>query len=192
MKNLIICIGTLVVLSVFATGQTSESNNKLPTLRQIKEVTLAPSYSCRSSEEFAKGYVNTALYLSDFGGPDLLFNGACGSVDYFEAATAGDDMSLVADLGTGISLEELSAHRAFNVAEVFSFEKYSKFAKAVTVQPDHTYAVLMWFTCAGTANRVPKPRISPVTIEIFAIIVTSPPQRSLANRLLSLRTCARL
>jgi len=143
MKNLIIGIGTLVVLSVFATGQTSESNNKLPTLRQIKEVTLAPSYSCRSSEEFAKGYVNTALYLSDFGGPDLLFNGACGSVDYFEAATAGDDMSLVADLGTGISLEELSAHRAFNVAEVFSFEKYSKFAKVVTVQPDHTYAVLM-------------------------------------------------
>ena len=143
MRNLIICIVTLVVLSVLATGQTSQPNNKLPTLRQIKQVTLAPSYSCRSSEEFAKGYVNTALYLSEFGGPDLLFNGACGSVDYFEAATAGDDMSLVADLGTGISLEELSAHRAFNVEGVFSFEKYSKFAKAVTVQAGHTYAVLL-------------------------------------------------
>jgi len=143
MKKLVVSIVALVVLSVFAIGQTSELNNKLPTLHQIKEVTLAPSYNCRSSEEFAKGYVNTALFLSDFGGPDLLFNGGCGSVDYFEAATGGDDMSLVADLGTGISLEELSAHRAFNVEGVFSFEKYSKFAKAVKVQPEHTYAVLL-------------------------------------------------
>ena len=143
MKDLIICIVTLVVLSVFAIGQTSAPTNKLPTLHQIKEVTLAPSYSCRSSEEFGKGYASTALFLSDFGGPDLLFNGACGSVDYFEAATSGDEMSLVADLGTAISLEELSAHRAFNVEGVFSFDKYSKFAKAVKVEPDHTYAVLV-------------------------------------------------
>jgi len=143
MKNLIIGIVTLVVLSVFAIGQTSQPNNKLPTLHQIKEVTLAPSYSCRSSEDFGKGYASTALFLSDFGGPDLLFNGACGSVDYFEASTAGDEMSLVADLGTGISLEDLSAHRAFNVDGVHSLEKYSKFAKAVKVEADHTYAVLV-------------------------------------------------
>jgi hypothetical protein len=143
MKNLVLSIVTLIVLSVFAVGQTSQVNPKLPTLYQIKQVILAPSYSCRSSEEFAKGYVSTALFLSDFAGPDLLFNGACGSVDYFEAATAGDDMSLVADLGTAISLEELSAHRAFNVEGVHSFERYSKFAKEVKVEPDHTYAVLL-------------------------------------------------
>src|SRR5215467_1596653 len=100
MKNLVVYLITLIVVSVFAGGQTSELNSKLPLLHQIKAVTLAPSYSCRSSEEFSKGYASTALFLSDFGGPDLLFNGACGSVDYFQAATAGDDMSLVADLGT--------------------------------------------------------------------------------------------
>jgi hypothetical protein len=143
MNNLVISIVALVVLSDFAGGQTSELNPKLPTLHQIKEITLAPSYSCRSSEEFSKGYASTALFLSDFGGPDLVFNGGCGAADYFQAATAGDDMSLVADLGTGISLEELSAHRAFNVEGVHSFEAYSKFAREVKVEPDHTYGVLL-------------------------------------------------
>jgi hypothetical protein len=52
-------------------------------------------------------------------------------------------MSLVADLGTDIALEELSAHRSFNVEGVHSFEAYAKFARAVKVEPDHTYAVLL-------------------------------------------------
>jgi hypothetical protein len=128
-------------------GQRPESKFELPILHQIKTVTLSPSYSCRSPEEFAKGYGQTALFLSDFArqrnGPDLLFNGACGAEDVFEAATAGDDMSLVADLGTGISLDELSASQAFNVRRVAAYPAYSKFARVARIEQGHTYAVLL-------------------------------------------------
>jgi hypothetical protein len=134
-------------LCLLAGGKVSESNVELPPLHQIKEATLIPAYSCRSSEEFRKGYENTALFLSEFAkrrtGPDLLFNGACGSEDYFEASTAGDDMSLIADLGANVPLEDISASRSFNVQRVHSFPAYSKFAKAVKVEPNHTYAVLL-------------------------------------------------
>ena len=147
MKSLILALIAVGVLSVLAGGQSSNPSFELPTLHQIKEVTLSPSYSCRPSEEFGEGYVSTALFLSDFArhrnGPDLLFNGACGSEDYFEAATAGDDMSLVADLGAGVPLDELSASRAFNVRRIHSFPAYSKFARAVKVEAGHTYAVLL-------------------------------------------------
>ncbi|HEY0761564.1 MAG TPA: hypothetical protein VGD61_04255 [Pyrinomonadaceae bacterium] len=146
MKSLILSI-TLGALGLFHSVQSSDTTFELPALHRIKEVTLSPSYSCRTPEEFARGYEKTALFLSDSAkrwlGPDLLFNGACGGADYFEAATAGDDMSLIADLGTGIPLEELSAARAFNVQRQHTFPEYSKFAKAVPVAAGHTYAVLL-------------------------------------------------
>ena len=88
-----------------------------------------------------------ALYLSDLArkrnSPDLLFNGACESEDYFEAATAGDSMSLIADLGEGVAIEQTTAARAFNVRNVASFPDYSKFARNVKVLAGHTYAVLL-------------------------------------------------
>ena len=147
MKSLILSVIAVGVLSVIAGGQSSNPSIELPALHQIKEVTLSPSYSCRPPEEFGKGYESAALFLSDFArhrtSPDLLFNGACGSEDYFEAATAGDDMSLIADLGDGVSLVELSASRAFNLQRVHSFPAYTKFARAVKVEPNHTYAVLL-------------------------------------------------
>ena len=147
MKSLTLSVIAVGVLSVLAGGQNSSPSLELPALHQIKEVVLSPSYSCRSPEESGKGYASTALFLSDFArhrtGPDLVFNGACGSEDYFEAATAGDDMSMVADLGAGVPLDELSASRAFNVQRVHSFPAYSKFARAVKVEAKHTYAVLL-------------------------------------------------
>jgi len=146
MKSLILSI-TLGGLGLFYSVQSSDMTFELPTLHQIKEVTLSPSYSCRTPAEFGRGYENTALFLSDFAhrhsGPDLLFNGACGAPDYFEAATAGDDMSMVADLGADIPLEELSAARAFNVQRQHTFPEYSKFARTVKVAAGHTYAVVL-------------------------------------------------
>jgi hypothetical protein len=83
----------------------------LPELHKVKTVTLSPSYSCRSKQDFRKGYGATALFLSgysdDRNAPDLLLNGGCGAEDYFQGSTAGDDMSLIADLG-GIPLESLT------------------------------------------------------------------------------------
>lgn len=146
MKSLILSI-TLGVFGLFYQVQSSDTTFELPTLNQIKEVTLSPSYSCRTPEEFARGVENTALFLSDsakrWSGADLLFNGACGAPDYFEAATAGDDMSVIADLGAGIPFEELSAERAFNVQRLHAFPEYSKFAKVVKVEAGHAYAVLL-------------------------------------------------
>ena len=147
MKSLILSLVTLGALGLFQSAKSQEVTIDLPTLHQIKEVTLSPAYSCRPSDEFARGYENTALFLSDFAkrrnGPDLLFNGACGAQDDFQVATAGDDMSLIADLGTGVSLEELSALRAFNLERVHSYPAYSKFARVVKVEKGHTYAVLL-------------------------------------------------
>lgn len=118
----------------------------LPELHKIRRVALSPSYSCRSKETAPSGYQETALFLSKYAehqnSPDLLFDGACGSQNYFEGSTAGDDMSVIADLGR-ISLEGVSAHLAFNTANVHSFELYSKFALEARVQTGHTYALLI-------------------------------------------------
>ncbi len=147
MKNLILSAAVIGVLSLLVGGKDSEVSAGLPSLHVIKSAVLSPAYSCRSAEDFKRGYEGTALFLSDFSrrrnGPDLLFNGACDAEDYFEASTAGDDMSLIADLGTEVSLEDVSASRAFNLQRVHSFPAYSKFARTVKVELDHTYAVLL-------------------------------------------------
>ena len=143
MKITIFVASILLLVSTTALAQ----DYGLPELHTIKTATLSPSYSCRSQEDFSRGYEKTALFLSDYSkrmnAPDLLFNGACKSEDYFEASTAGDDMALIADLGTDISIEQLSAHLAFNKQNVHSFLAYSKFAKAVKVEANHTYVVLL-------------------------------------------------
>ena len=126
--------------------QQQQPDLGLPELHVVKTATLSPAYSCRSHEEFQAGYGNTALFLSKYSAkqnsPDLLFNGACGAEDYFEGATAGDDMSLIADLGE-VPLEEVSASKAFNFKRVHSFDLYSKFARVAAVEARHTYVVLI-------------------------------------------------
>ncbi len=144
MKNIILSLIITFVANLSLLAQNVAQKYELPELHMIKTVTLSPSYSCRSSDEFQKGYANTALFLSVYAkqrnNPDLLFNGACRSEDYFGA---GNDMSLIADLGENVSLEEVSASRAFNLKRVHSFAEYSKFANSVKVQANHTYAVLL-------------------------------------------------
>jgi hypothetical protein len=138
----------LIVASVLFVATSSEQKTDLglPELHVIKTGTLSPSYSCRTHEEFQTGYRKTALFLSKYSearhAPDLLFDGACGSEDEFQGSTAGDDMSLIADLGT-VPLEEVSASKAFNYRRVHSFDLYSKFGQTAKVVPDHTYAVLI-------------------------------------------------
>src|ERR1044072_2654982 len=115
MKRLLI-VAVALLMSSAANAQTSQQGSTLPELHKIKTATLSPSYSCRSKEDFQKGYQSAALFLSDYSkksnSPDLLFNGACGSGNYFQASTAGDDMALIADLGA-IALEDVTAHIAF-------------------------------------------------------------------------------
>ena len=147
MRKLMLSLAAVCGLYLLAGGRAAEQKIELPALHQIREVTLSPSFSCRPEEDLKKGYEQTALFLSDFArrriGPDLLFNGGCGSEDYFEAATAGDDMSLVADLGADVQLEDLSASRSFNLERVHRYSAYSKFSQVAKVEAGHTYAVLL-------------------------------------------------
>src|SRR5262245_43703103 len=129
-----------------ATLPEQKTDLGLPALHVIKTVTLPPSYSCRSREEFQSGYRQTALFLSKYSearnSPDLLFDGVCGSEDEFQGSAAGEDMSLIADLGS-VPLEEATASKAFNFRRLHSFDLYSKFARIAKVIPGHTYAVLI-------------------------------------------------
>ena len=138
-----------ILLSLAASASAFAQNGPdfvLPELHKIQTVTLSPSYSCRTTEEFQRGYGQTALFLSKYdqpGSPNLLFNGACRGEDYFQASTAGDGFSLIADLGENVWLEALSASRAFNLRRVHAYGEYSKFAQAVKVIVNHTYSVLI-------------------------------------------------
>ena len=146
MKNIILTFIITLAASVSLLAQNVAPKFELPELHTIKTATLSPSYSCRSSNEFQKGYENTTLFLSAYSkqhSPDLLFDGACKSEDYFKATMAGDSFSLIADLGIDISLEEISASRAFNLKRIHSYAEYSKFVQAAKVELNHTYAVLL-------------------------------------------------
>jgi hypothetical protein len=142
MKSLLI-LGSLLLITAPFISEQQKPDLGFPQLHTIKTATLSPSYSCRSHEEFQTGYANTALYLADYSrhwGPDLLFNGACGAKDYFHGSAAGDDMSLVADLGV-VPLEELTATKAFRVPSANS--QYSRFGEIADVENGHSYAVLI-------------------------------------------------
>lgn len=140
-----------IILSLAAAAATAAQRKTpdygLPELHKLQTVKLAPSYSCRTSEEFQKGYAETALFVSKYSkqinSPELLFNGACNSDDYFQVSMAGDAFSLIADLGTDVSLEDVSASRAFNLRRVHTDADYSKFAQVAKVIPGHAYAIVM-------------------------------------------------
>lgn len=128
-------------------GQGAANSLRLPPLNVIQEVTLEPPYSCRSDQDFSKGYEKTALFLSGYSrqrnGPELLFNGACGSQDYFDVNTAGDSMSLIADLGADVSIETLTAQEVFNLKGVNSLPDYTAFSSVAKTVPGDTYAVVI-------------------------------------------------
>src|SRR4051812_12591270 len=127
-----------------AVSVSANADNHLPTLHKIQAITLSPSYSCRSVKENNGGYLNSALFISRYSqqrnAPDLLFNGACRSQDYFQGSTAGDDMSLIADLGE-MRLEDVSASKAFNTRRVVGFN--AQFAENMPVLEKHAYALLI-------------------------------------------------
>jgi len=109
----------------------------LPGLHQIKTITLPSPYSCGGS------YEKSAIFLSDFSrdknAPDLLYNGACGSENNLEASTAGDDFSLIADLGE-VNLEAVTAAKAFNLKNMVGSD--NTFKENAKIKLKHVYAVL--------------------------------------------------
>ena len=142
---------TLVLTLVLAVPQTTgvdrPAASNLPELNRVRGATLSPAYSCRSKEEFALGYAGTALFLSEasraHNTPDLLFNGACGSNNYFQVATSAGDLGLIADIGLGKSLAGLSEERALNYSGVAGGEMDTRFAPSAYVALGHTYVVVL-------------------------------------------------
>lgn len=116
----------------------------LPTLHKIQQHKFSVPYSCGGS------YNSSALFLSSYSqsmnAPDLLYNGPGGSPPscltdlYFEASTAGDDMSVLSDLGV-FPLTNVSAMHAFNVKWQTGFD--NKFLTDVPVVVGHTYSALL-------------------------------------------------
>jgi hypothetical protein len=146
MKRFVLGLSFLLV-AVPVHARFPPADRQLPKLHVIQTATLSPSYSCRDRAEFARGYEQTALFLSGYSrqgnAPNLLFNGACGSEDHFKASTAGDDMALIADLGNDVALESLTAHRVFNLSGVAGPDRETRFSASAPVVAGHTYAVLL-------------------------------------------------
>lgn len=133
MKGMILSAVLAIAAPIIASAA-----NSMPTLHAITAYTFQAPYSCKGS------YEKSALFLSDYSkqrnAPDLLFNGACQSPLYIEASTAGDDFSLIADLGP-VSLETVNAMKAFDYAGVVGTE--NSFKESMPVAAGHTYVVLI-------------------------------------------------
>jgi hypothetical protein len=163
---------------------------ELPELNVIKAVTLSPCYSCRTPEEFARGYEQTALFLTEHSrrrnSPALLFNGFPGGEDYFQVSTAGAEMSAIADLGAGIELAGLTAQQfAHGVHPPGHFgAPLWQFNVRSAVKAGHTYAViinkgayrgLLYFTVAAyEQNRRAELRYALKHYEALSVVGSSP------------------
>src|SRR5215467_14215592 len=115
MKSLL-PVALMLLIAAPSIPQKSPEDLGLPELHKIQRVILSPSYGCRSTEDPQTGYAGSALFLTDhsrrINGPELLFNGACKSPDFFSVATAGDDIDTITDYGD-IPLTDLAPSDLF-------------------------------------------------------------------------------
>lgn len=145
-----------ILLTLAACGDAAKSNTTagdqasalarlqaqagLPELNKIQSYKLARPYS------YGGSYDNSALFLSPatkrVSGPDLLYNSYEtheGVTLFFEAATAGDDFSVIADLGP-VPLETVKPTMAFNYDRIVFHD--NTFKPTQPIVEGHTYAVL--------------------------------------------------
>jgi len=143
MKSLLLA-ASLLLMASSASVQNKPRDLGLPELHKIQKITLSPSYGCRTPEEFAQGYANTALFLSSYSkqrnSPELLFNGACSGPDYFMSATAGAQTDVLSDFGE-VPLKDLVPSDVFGLHRTTS--SMADFRRELNVQAGHTYAVLI-------------------------------------------------
>ena len=110
----------------------------LPELNTVLPFHFSKPYSCSMS------YNTSALFLSsaslERASPELLYNGPCDEPSYFQASTAGDDFSLIADVGE-LDIVNATSSRAFSWPNVVGKDNTFKNQAAVVV--NHLYAVLL-------------------------------------------------
>ena len=141
--------GLIAFALLVVTVPQAQTPRELPQIGVIRTIELTPSYSCRTKEEFQRGYQKTALFLSEEmrvrNSPDLVFNGACGSQNYLHASTHGANYSVIADLSTNAAakaagsllLMQIDAEKDHAALKEMGFGNYAP------VVPGHTYAVLL-------------------------------------------------
>lgn len=143
MKKLILF--ALIILTVsHINGQMPDN---LPQIGVRQTITFSPTYSCRSSEEFhQKGYEGTALFLSDamkrLNNPDLVFNGACNSKNYFQIGQGGN-FALIADLGRNTITPHLLSLISIKGRSKSQNLKKLGFKQKVPIVAGHTYAAIV-------------------------------------------------
>ncbi|CAF1352427.1 unnamed protein product [Rotaria magnacalcarata] len=129
---------TIVSLFVYVAVTTSVI---LPELHVIKRISFKYPYSCQPGP---LSYEGCALFITDYGVsrnmPDLLYNGACGSDNFFEVMLAGDDFGMLSDLGD-VPLENVTASKAFNYENMAGQD--NRFFNTINVVKGHTYAALL-------------------------------------------------
>ena len=123
---------TAVLVLCLAAIVTANWPYNTPSLYVLQDYTFSAPYSCNGS------YSASALFLSSYSikqnEPDLLYNGACGSAPYVQAATSGSDLSYISDLGNNVALSSLSADDIISPQNFFSTQPL--------LYQDHTYAVI--------------------------------------------------
>lgn len=105
-----------------------------PPLNELLSFEMPKSYSCGGN------YTTSAVFLSRrnkvMNDPDGLFNGACGSTPYFEAATAGNDFALLADLTVDAQITDVHTVTMTDIAQASK-----SWATEVDVVQGHVYGV---------------------------------------------------
>lgn len=129
------------------TASQAPATDTLPQIGVKRTIELSPSYSCRTATAFARGYQRTALFLSNemkrLNSPDLLFNGACGSENYFQSATHGGNYSLVADVSANAATTWLrSVIRLDPRRDRLALAKMG-FGRKAAIVPGRTYVILL-------------------------------------------------
>ena len=144
MKSLLLAASLLLLMASPAPVQNKPKDYGLPELHKIQKITLSPSYDCRPPEETAKGYANTALFLSHYSrqmnSPELLFHSICQLTNYFVVHTAGDQLDAIADLGE-VPLNSLAPSDVWGLRP--TWDSSANFREMVKIQSGHTYAVLI-------------------------------------------------
>jgi hypothetical protein len=139
--------GVITFVLLVVTASQAQTRETLPQIGVSRTIQLSPSYSCRPKTEFDRGYQRTALFLWEemrrLNSPDVLFNGACGSEDYFQAATHGANFSVVGDLGAKPIALSLQGLALLQPREDGATLKKMGFGNKAAVVPGHTYAVLL-------------------------------------------------
>lgn len=129
---------TPVMASYPARLDAAVENPGLPELNSVSASTLSPPFGCQPAADAGQGYRATALFLSDFSRrrniPELVFQGQCGEIDYFDSATASGEIALIADLGE-VPLEAVAAGAGAGLIDLASFNRMAP------VRLNHTYAV---------------------------------------------------